>query len=67
MLPPTGAGRYGPVQLRTAARRPLRSMIELAPKGERRVGCFYGLHQVIADADTSCYVEVACRAAPRFR
>lgn len=57
------SGRYGPVQTRVAARRPLRSTIDLAPDGERRVGCFYGLHQVVADADTSCYVEVSCRGS----
>jgi tetratricopeptide (TPR) repeat protein len=54
------AGRYGPVSPRVVKRRPLRSLIELAPEGERRVGCFYGLHQVVADADTSCYAEVTC-------
>jgi len=41
----------------------MRSMIDLAPAGEHRTGCFYGLHQVTADADISCYAEVVCRGS----
>ncbi len=53
-------GRYGPVGVRVVKRRPLRTSIDLAPRGEERTGCHYGLHQVVADADTSCYLLVIC-------
>ena len=36
---------------------------ELAPRGARTDGAWYGLHQVRVAAPTACYVEVATRSS----
>ena len=56
----TLAGRYGPVQPRVVRRRPMQRLIDLAPRSQPHSGCFYGLHQVEATEDVSCYLELVC-------
>lgn len=56
-------GRFGPVTPRVVARRAHERDVDLGPADSDARGCNYGLHQVTADAPTSCYVEVASRGS----
>lgn len=51
-------GRFGDVEARAVERTPLERAIDLAVPDARKPGCFYGLHQVHAETDLSCWAEV---------
>jgi hypothetical protein len=54
----TLAGRFGPVRSRRSDRPWSLFRIHLRQPLRNRAGCFYALHQVVADRDTACYLRL---------
>ena len=62
-FPAAGAelsGRYGAIESRIVTRKARQRHIDPRPRDTAHTGCFYALHQVVADADTAGYAAVLC-------